>query len=162
MDYRSDTALAIDENGYRDLLRRAEAAGPDVLRFVTTDPDSLRRAESRSGPVYVLVWNDIKWYEDFEDVGLVEDWMNDADSDPGGCFRYAFIRIGEDLDDIEDRSTDDYELRDYIWVERDIGISGSAEECEPPDFSDDDTPEDMPDIGSFLGLAGNPETEGKE
>ena len=49
-------------------------------------------------------WESVKWYDSFPDVQVMENIMTMCENvdDPGLCYdSYGFIRIGEELDDIE-------------------------------------------------------------
>ena len=67
-------------------------------------------------------FEDVKWYESYPDVQVIENIMNMCDNvDVNGCSydSYGFIRIGEELEDIElkgDPSTFD------LYVSRGIDI----------------------------------------
>lgn len=62
---------------------------------------------------------DVKWYESYPDVmwheALIElaaEWANDEDNHSE--IAYAFVRIGEETEDIEEKNGGDY---DYSWVQ---------------------------------------------
>lgn len=49
-------------------------------------------------------WESVKWYDSFPDVQVMENIMTMCDNvdDPGLCYdSYGFIRIGEELEDID-------------------------------------------------------------
>ena len=63
--------------------------------------------------------HDVKWYSDYTDVKwhealieLADEWANDEDNHSE--IAYAFVRIGEETEDIEEKNGGDY---DYSWVQ---------------------------------------------
>lgn len=67
----------------------------------------------------------VKWYPDYPDVkcheALIElaaEWANDEDNHSE--IAYSFVRIGEEADDIEEKSGGDY---DFDWVQVNRSIS---------------------------------------
>ena len=49
-------------------------------------------------------WEDVKWYDSYPDVQIIENIMqmcDNVDSDTLAYDSYGFVRIGEELDDIE-------------------------------------------------------------
>ena len=99
MGYRSDVALCIKKEDYEVLKARAETAEYNILDSVSTirfdDEDN----------VVAIFWGYVKWYSEYEDVAVVENLIDElyAADKP-----FTFIRIGEERDDIEERSN---------WVE---------------------------------------------
>ena len=142
MGYYSDVALAVRRKDFnRMLLQAKKEPEPDgLLRFLTTYPSVYSDGEQDES-VIVLYWSCIKWYEGFRDVDYINAWMN-GNYDPG--FGYAFIRIGESADDVEQRNGDtDYDLCDYIGISCEITVSEVAP-CEvkiPEDDADGESAE---------------------
>jgi hypothetical protein len=69
--------------------------------------------------------DDVKWYENYPDVAchealisLAREW--DEDIYNHSCIAFQFVRIGEENNDIEERSGGDY---DYSWVQVNRSIS---------------------------------------
>ena len=63
--------------------------------------------------------DNVKWYDEWPDVKshealieLADEWANDEDNHSEIAF--VFVRIGEDSDDIEEKSGGDY---DFSWVQ---------------------------------------------
>lgn len=94
MGYRSDVYLKTTTEGYIIIKRRNDSiTNPDhrLLKYA----DSIKKT---SNGFYKIVFVDIKWYESCEEIK----WFNNSlevlkEQD----IPYAFIRIGEDADDIE-------------------------------------------------------------
>jgi len=63
-------------------------------------------------------FNDIKWYDSYPDVQVLESAMNDWDENfiDGGeyKFHFEFVRVGEDCNDVEEKGTDTCGL---VWIE---------------------------------------------
>ena len=73
--------------------------------------------------------DDVKWYPDYDDVKchealieLADEWANqgDGDNEPHTGIAYKFIRIGEDISDVEEKTSD---LADYDWLNVNRSIS---------------------------------------
>ena len=63
----------------------------------------------------------VKWYEVHNDVHFIENFIKDVP--------HIFKRIGEDNDDIEERSNDtDYEMYECVYVVRSLDIDCAGEE----------------------------------
>jgi hypothetical protein len=60
----------------------------------------------------------VKWYESYPDVAKFSPFLDEAHK---LGYEYEFIRVGEDIDDIEDDSTGDAE--GYLYVQRTIEVS---------------------------------------
>ena len=62
-----------------------------------------------------LYWDSIKWYEGFEDVDFIENFLSECLSEE----EYRFVRIGEESDDVEERGefydSDIYVHRSISW-----------------------------------------------
>jgi hypothetical protein len=99
MGYCSEVALAFSAEMEKEFLKKLKKQNPEVQRgidgadFYTKDGCTLR------------VWQMVKWYTDFPEVQFIEDFINslDDDGDEAVAEQYRFLRIGENLDDIEDR-----------------------------------------------------------
>lgn len=112
MGYRSEVAIAIHTKNYNTMIRRAtNLKDPNIYEFI----DSADRYVINDRKVTVLAWDWVKWYPEFKEVAWIENFIKKIDA--------VFIRIGEDMDDNEQRCYgDDYELQDYIYIDRRIGI----------------------------------------
>lgn len=91
MGYYSEVALIIDEKIY-------ESVDGHVIEcldacFIKQD-EKKERYPDRKGIVFLA--KHTKWYDDFEEVIIVDKFISTLDHKD-----YAFIRIGEDFDDIE-------------------------------------------------------------
>ena len=86
MGYYSDVAIAVQKKDYIKL---------------------------RQEKYVVLKWQSIKWYNDFEEISLIEKFLKKIP-------HHDFIRIGEEMDDIEEYQGTHHYL---IEVQRDISIN---------------------------------------
>ena len=130
MGYRSQVVLAIDARimpAFMAMFAKNEEAQKLCTKYV----DTLDTDYQGDGN-WLMVWNEIKWYESYPDVGpvvafieamncddLAEYGMKDGISDSdgfGAAGYYRFCRIGEDSEDIEQMG---YAFDD-IAVQRDI------------------------------------------
>lgn len=110
MGYRSQVYLKTTTEGYLIIKRRNDS-------IENTDHRMLRYAErikkTPSG-FYKITFEDIKWYESFEEV---KQFMNSLEILGEQDIPYSFIRIGEDSTDIEHKVnyTDDmpYEIETF-------------------------------------------------
>lgn len=94
MGYRSDVYLKTTTEGYIIIKRRNDSIeNPEhrMLRYA----ESIKKTPSG---FYKIEFNDIKWYESYEEVKQFMSALNDL-VEQG--IPYSFIRIGEDPTDIE-------------------------------------------------------------
>ena len=66
----------------------------------------------------VICGYSLKWYDSFGDVQAFYKWCEEQEADNENIEGIHFVRIGEDLDDIEERVYG--ELWDYIHIRRDF------------------------------------------
>jgi hypothetical protein len=105
MGYRSDVGLCLTEAGKKILDARLADLEPeaDKTRYIHELLNIFRdkREDQDSGDVAWL-WEELKWYDDHDDVIFIETLLNDLDEED-----YLFIRVGE--------SDDDTEIRGSFW-----------------------------------------------
>tara|TARA_Y100000592_G_scaffold88800_1_gene145085 strand:- start:4840 stop:5199 length:360 start_codon:yes stop_codon:yes gene_type:complete len=111
MGYISEVAIVASKDAYSRLmacLAGSIEATKHALEAITdenyggTDEGNL-----------LFRWEWIKWYDTTELVKRVEDWMNKEDSRhwlASDETEYQFIRIGESVDDCEERGNPNYGL----------------------------------------------------
>ena len=118
MGYRSQVVLAIAPEAASAFMA-LQAKYPKVLELCN-DADDFSSGYEQEGD-WFMHWSHIKWYESYEDVGRLINFINALDSDdlseygepdapkdahgnPGDWHEYfKFVRIGEDYDDVEDK-----------------------------------------------------------
>lgn len=99
MGYRSIVGFALTDDALAAFKDRL-ASTPEVLAAFESDWDSITKKDG-----WILFQGDeIKWHSHFyAEVAAVEDFMNLLDEKEKSD-QYAFVRIGEDFDDVEIRS----------------------------------------------------------
>ena len=104
MGYRSEVALAVSAELLPHLMA-ALAQSEKARNLVFRDHDSIDTNYGHGG--LKVAWDYIKWYDSFEEVTCIENFMdemddmriNGTDADEG----YRFFRVGENSDDVEER-----------------------------------------------------------
>ena len=84
MGYYSEVVVAVRKDAVEDF----EASCAELLKYAD------EKAEFKEGAFYC--WNTVKWYESEQPTASFYDWAAKAD---GG--RYSIVRLGKDLDDME-------------------------------------------------------------
>lgn len=67
---------------------------------------------ANGGAIYSI--SRVKWYESYEDVKAIEDFLESLDAEKGEY--YELLRIGEDDDDSEHRGNGEHQM----WIDRSI------------------------------------------
>ena len=133
MGYRSDiTAVFYTMQGHSPLKtpEENEQAGlrniatldmymrenfPEALKEEGADGDGLRRLAHGGRVIWELILTNVKWYDTYDDVKAFEVFWNrfvdiadtaEEDDEPV-AWACEFIRIGENMEDIEERSSTD-------------------------------------------------------
>ena len=100
MGYRSDVGLALKPFAVHILHKQINALDKNSEAFsVITDflAYADKHYEHATG-AEIYLWEYVKWYDEFPDVGFIENLLETLDLSD-----FLFIRIGEELDDIEYR-----------------------------------------------------------
>lgn len=123
MGYRSDVKYLIafkTEEDRTKFLGEAELTVADHSDQSVRDIPSAYRLttyEGNSKPFIIQVhYEDVKWYDDFPCVRMEIELMNMAEETYDADFE--FLRIGENDDDIDRRSSADTYIGDYIDYRR--------------------------------------------
>ena len=124
MGYRSDVGLVLTQAAVQTLNEKLNALDKTSEAFsVITDFFAYadKHFEDTNSGSEVYLWEYVKWYEEFPDVGFVEKLLAELDwSD------FLFIHIGEELDEIDTRGS--------FWDNPfDLGISRSIIISDPTD-----------------------------
>lgn len=97
MGYRSDVAVAIMFNTKEDLL--TFRTKHKILGGATEEESTnLNVIEYQNKVIAFAYYDSVKWYDSFEDVQAVTKMLEDAQE---AKFSTMFIRIGEEISDIE-------------------------------------------------------------
>ena len=122
MGYRSEVVLAITSKVLPQFLVTM-AKSPEARALCYQHADE--RKDNYDGEGGILFrWSHIKWYEGYEPIDALCDFMGWCDDevigegneevDADAC--YKFVRVGEDMDDNESRG---YGFED-IYIERSV------------------------------------------
>ena len=106
MGYRSEVGLAVSAKALPHLM--AKLAGCEKARKMVFDEACVLDTDFRGAGALMVKWDDLKWYEDYEEIKCIEDFMDDMDHCSEGEHgdmdeHYRFCRIGENTDDVEER-----------------------------------------------------------
>jgi len=129
MGYRSDVAYTIrfvddhdtnNEQSFYTFLLEAKANLNCQIALAEVEINHKEKA-------FYFTANDVKWYDSFPDVDshmalveLAEEWAEQVSQQKLHCkIGCAFLRIGEEAKDIEERFSGDYE-HDWMSVSRSI------------------------------------------
>jgi len=126
MGYRSDVAVAIMFNTKEDLVAfrtKHKILGGIGEREIT----NLNVIEYENKVVAFAYYDSVKWYDGYEDVKAVMQMLEDAQEHK---FSTMFIRLGEELDDIEfnpficndDQGEVAWTLHDLFSISRSINL----------------------------------------
>lgn len=101
MGYRSDVAVIITAENEENFKKYLEELKTDKLLKELLDYGEI----TDNGVDGIrLRWDNIKWYNSlhtFPEIDAFEDWLLKIAEDEGTS--YHFVRIGEELDDVEER-----------------------------------------------------------
>ena len=116
MGYRSDVGLALTQPAVHTLHQKLNALDKNSEAFSVVSDFLVyadKHLEDADSGAEVYLWEGIKWYEEFSDVGFIENLLTELD-----WSNFLFIRIGEEWNDID--------VRGNFWDNPfDLGISRS-------------------------------------
>ena len=109
MGYRSQVVLAISKH-LTPFLTLACSQNAAAQTLVFKDADTFDR-DYGGDKSWLLVWDDIKWYEDYDDIGTIEKFISEAVCDEykfevdgeqqNASDHIRFVRVGEESGDID-------------------------------------------------------------
>lgn len=110
MGYYSDVAIAVQKKDYIKLKQAISSlcSAADLIEAAQKTEIQIDKEK-----YVVLKWQSIKWYNDFEEISFIEKFLKKIP-------HHDFIRIGEEMDDIEEYQGTYHYL---IEVQRDISIN---------------------------------------
>lgn len=126
MGYRSDVRIAMSKNGFEQFKKNVqehineyknklpdEAIAKNFSYDLLNNLDINSELDDKSSNQVYFGWNDVKWYDGYEDVDAIMDSLNKLEEQG---FGYNYARIGEQYDDIEELfvSSTDKDNVDYI------------------------------------------------
>ena len=114
MGYRSDVRIIVSKNGYTELRKYVEEH-IKKYKLENIKPDSVSASfdydfnllnsldvskASDDNKQVCLGWNDLKWYDGYEEIDAIMDSLTKLGKNGYG---YRFARIGENTEDIEEQ-----------------------------------------------------------
>jgi hypothetical protein len=98
MGYRSDVYLKTTKEGYKK-IRQILNENDDGFELFTC-PDDMKIETTPNKEYFITMkWEDRKWYDGYEDVDALMDAIDKiSDEEP-----IHFMRLGESVDDVEER-----------------------------------------------------------
>ena len=114
MGYRSQVVLAVSKEVMPQFLTTL-AKSPEAKELCLVHVDKkIDNYDERGG--FLFMWDHIKWYDSYECVEALIDFMDWCDSENDEDYR--FVRTGEEMDDNEERG---YGFTD-IYISRSIEV----------------------------------------
>ena len=113
MGYRSTVGIVCQKGAF-DKLNSLDGACPWDKMFKKDDE-------------ILLKWEYVKWYEDYHDIKVIENALDELDDIPDPYLKgmgYSMLRLGEDYGDVEDRSNT---CQLVCYMIRDIDTDGFEE-----------------------------------
>lgn len=124
MGYRSSVRIVMSKNGYSEFQKYVEDHNKEyvdkniskdsIIYSLGHDFNLLHRLninkESNKDNLIYIGWDEIKWYDGFEEVDSIMDSLNKLKKNGYG---FSFSRLGESVDDYEEISAD-YSKKDEV------------------------------------------------
>lgn len=98
MGYYSEVGICIKKNDFKELEARAKTLNDEGLSYLLSHID--RKMEIISDEAIVIQWYSLKWYPEFKEVQLIMNYLIEL-AENGKP--YAYVRIGEEQNDIEEQ-----------------------------------------------------------
>ena len=121
MGYRSEVAIAIHKDLQGEFLTFLNTE--ELMAQIFGDMSDFNLDKDYQGEGHWLfTCNSVKWYtnfDDYKDIQMFEDFMNAMDEKDDHQEKYRFLRIGEEIEDIEYRG-DWWESE--LFVRREIQV----------------------------------------
>jgi len=122
MGYRSDVAIAIHKDLQGDFLTFLKTE--QIMAQIFGDMSDFKLDKDFQGEGHWLfTCNSVKWYtnfDDYKDIQVFEKFFEEMDRKSETEEKYRFLRIGEEIDDIEYRG-DWWESELYVSREIRVG-----------------------------------------
>ena len=116
MGYRSDVAIAIHKDLHGDFLTLLKTE--ELMAQIFGDMSDFQLDKDYQGEGHWLfTCSSVKWYtnfDDYKDIQMFEDFMDAMDKRSETEGKYRFLRVGEELEDIEYRGD---------WWESELHVS---------------------------------------
>ena len=125
MGYRSEVVLVVGKEVMPQFMVTM-AKSPDARALCFAEATRHEDYEEKGNMLFA--WDCIKWYDSYEEIRAIEDFLDWCDSEDvpsqdakgervSGDECYRFVRIGEEVEDIEERGSG-------FW---DVGVRRSIE-----------------------------------
>ena len=125
MGYRSEVVLVVGKEVMPQFMVTM-AKSPDARALCFAEATRHEDYEEKGNMLFA--WDCIKWYDSYEEIRAIEDFLDWCDSEDvpsqdakgervDGDECYRFVRIGEEVEDIEERGSG-------FW---DVGVRRSIE-----------------------------------
>tara|TARA_R100001198_G_C5054431_1_gene108731 strand:+ start:107 stop:487 length:381 start_codon:yes stop_codon:yes gene_type:complete len=125
MGYRSEVVLVVGKEVMPQFMVTM-AKSPDARSLCFAEATRHEDYEEKGNMLFA--WDCIKWYDSYEEIRAIEDFLDWCDSEDvpsqdakgervSGDECYRFVRIGEEVEDIEERGSG-------FW---DVGVRRSIE-----------------------------------
>jgi len=114
MGYRSQVVLAVSKKVMPQFMSTM-AKSPEAREMCFAHVDRLKKDYDGEGAM-LFYWDHIKWYDRFEEVQAIIDFMDWAEGEDHED-EFKFVRTGEELDDNEQRG----------WGFQDVYVTRSIE-----------------------------------
>lgn len=98
MGYYSEIGVCIKKNDFEELEARAKVLNNKELTYLLSHID--RKIEITSDEAIVIQWYSLKWYPDFKEVQFIMNYLTELEETGKP---YAYVRIGEGQNDIEEQ-----------------------------------------------------------
>lgn len=98
MGYYSEVGVCIKKNDFEELEARAKILNDEGLTYLLNHID--RKMEIISDEAVVIQWYSLKWYPDFKEVQFIMNYLTELEENGKP---YAYVRVGEEQNDIEEQ-----------------------------------------------------------
>ena len=115
MGYRSHVLFAVSQA--EDVAMRLQ--DPRITSLLDTSDRVHNKRWPNGDDYFIYEWDHIKWYESDEDIRALTDWMNTQEEFDEDDYGFAFLRDGEDINDIEHLGSWGFGLTYGIGIEDD-------------------------------------------
>ena len=122
MGYRSDVTIRCEEKAFQMFKTAWEKVDFKPHRILESGEDG--------NYTYILNWNWVKWYREFEDVSEIMKVCYELDEKDEDGYAYKVIEIGEDNATEEYANEAGYEVFDDFYVVVDVNLPSDIRELE--------------------------------
>jgi hypothetical protein len=131
MGYRSDVWFIMNKAAFTLFMHELDEQTSDTKSYLINSLATADKCEMNEKGMVIIYFENTKWYPEFADVSFINSFVDKMiinEDDYLTKPKVTFLRIGEELDDCEQRYTD-YPLLD-IQITRDVNY----DECGMRDY----------------------------